>query len=528
MLKKLKYIFVLLIIAVLSSCKQNSNDTMENMLPTNITVSGSSFVDQYGRQVILTGVNLVNKNPDVNYIGTEDSTTFSNLKKWGFNVIRLGIIWDGLEPEPGKYDETYLSKIDQQVKWAADAGLFVYLDMHQDLFSVKYSDGAPEWATLDEDKPHYTGDVWSDSYLISPAVQTAWDNFWKNTSITSGMGVQDYYANAWMHIAKRYKGNKTVIGYDMMNEPFAGSDAQMYMPILFTAYAQLYETETGNKISAEEVAMKWSTTDGRYEALKLLNDKEKFAAVVTSVYDLNAAFEKNTLQTFYQKVADSIRTIDMEKVLFFNHSYFCNSGVPTALEPMKLADGQRDSLVAYAAHGYDLLVDTKNLENSSSGRLELIFESINNSAARMHVPVIIGEWGALGADSEGMKNLAARNIDFINEYKFSDTYWAYDPGIENYAYFKEMLVHPYPYAVSGKIKMFSYSETTGEFVCEWTENKELEKPTLFYVPDLQKANLETITETYHIAPIKNSGAGYLVFPSKGKEGKRAVRFIYRY
>ena len=136
-----------------------------------ITIDGTSFVDGAGRQILLNGVNLVNKNPEEQYIGKEGPETFQNFKKWGFNVIRLGIIWDGLEPEPGIYNEAYLKKIDQQIEWAKAAGLYVFLDMHQDLFSVKYSDGAPQWATLDEGKPHVTGSVWSDAYLISPAVR---------------------------------------------------------------------------------------------------------------------------------------------------------------------------------------------------------------------------------------------------------------------------------------------------------------------------------------------------------------------
>lgn len=57
---------------------------------------------------------------------------------------------DRLEPEPGVYNEDYLKEIDERIQWAEQNNLFVVLDMHQDLFSVKYSDGAPEWATLDE------------------------------------------------------------------------------------------------------------------------------------------------------------------------------------------------------------------------------------------------------------------------------------------------------------------------------------------------------------------------------------------
>src|SRR5690625_7193003 len=103
---------------------------------------------------------------------SDDPELFRVFRDEGINVLRLGIIWDGLEPEPGQYNEAYLKEIDKRIEWAAKNNLYVFLDMHQDLFSVKYGDGAPEWATLDEDLPHVTGDVWSDAYLMSPAVQT--------------------------------------------------------------------------------------------------------------------------------------------------------------------------------------------------------------------------------------------------------------------------------------------------------------------------------------------------------------------
>ena len=109
----------------------------------NINVDGQVFRDSLGRQIILSGVNLVNKDKSVNYIGPEGEETFMNFKKWGFNVIRLGVIWDGVEPSPGVIDESYLSKIDNQIKMAGDYGLFVFLDMHQDLYSVRYGGRGP-------------------------------------------------------------------------------------------------------------------------------------------------------------------------------------------------------------------------------------------------------------------------------------------------------------------------------------------------------------------------------------------------
>ena len=61
------------------------------------------------------------------------------------------------------------------------------------------------------------------AYLESPRVQGAFDAFWINQPDGQGVGIQDRYAQAWKHLAQRYADNKTVIGYDLMNEPFQGS-----------------------------------------------------------------------------------------------------------------------------------------------------------------------------------------------------------------------------------------------------------------------------------------------------------------
>ncbi|RLD57590.1 MAG: hypothetical protein DRJ05_09460, partial [Bacteroidetes bacterium] len=158
MKNNLLFFLALGIILSFASCTQkdqNKSIDAEETFTKPVTINGTKFIDGFGRQILLNGMNLVNKNRNENYIGEyANPEIFKNFKKWGFNVIRLGIIWDGLEPEPGVYNEEYLQEIDKQIKMAEENGLFVFLDMHQDLFSVKYSDGAPKWATLDEEKPH--------------------------------------------------------------------------------------------------------------------------------------------------------------------------------------------------------------------------------------------------------------------------------------------------------------------------------------------------------------------------------------
>jgi hypothetical protein len=71
---------------------------------------------------------------------------FANLQSWGQNIIRLGVMWAGLEPTQGEYNETYIQIIESIVNKASRYGIYTLLDMHQDLLSEKFcGDGLPLW-----------------------------------------------------------------------------------------------------------------------------------------------------------------------------------------------------------------------------------------------------------------------------------------------------------------------------------------------------------------------------------------------
>jgi endoglycosylceramidase len=485
-----RFSVILFIAALFVSCNSN---TQHNTGTAFVRLEGQRFMDPEGRQILFSGIAYISKNPQENYIPPDGEEIFDLFNTWGFNCMRLGIIWDGLEPEPGQYNENYLKEIDKRIQWAADHDIYVFLDMHQDLFGARYSDGAPNWATLDEGQPHYTGAIWSDSYLISPAVQTAFDNFWLNSPAPDGMGIQDHYAELWKHIARRYANNTTVIGYDIMNEPFMGSSAQQVLPIMLGAYAQVYAEETGQMPpSAEELEAMWADEASRLKALEFIDNRDRYAKVVDAVYEHSADFERNQLQPMYQKVADAIRSVDRNHILFFNHNYFVNTGISTAVEATTLPDGSRDPLVAYDAHAYDLVVDTKEVENPSYERLEFIFERVAESGKRMNMPVMLGEWGALHGTSQKVIETARHMVHLIETFQFSNTYWAYYNGIADYPYFQQAIIRPYPQYIAGNLIAYNYDFEQGEFTCSWDERGTGKAPTVIYVPNLKDLSQDDI------------------------------------
>ncbi|HUU12308.1 MAG TPA: cellulase family glycosylhydrolase, partial [Terriglobia bacterium] len=297
-----------------------------------LSVKDGRFIDTYGRQVILHGVNLVNKSQASDYIGDETLRDFEQMADWGFNCVRLGVIWDGLEPEPGKFDQRYLEKIDRQIRWARRNGMYVFLDMHQDLFSVKFSDGAPAWATLDEGLPHIaTGEVWSDAYFTSPAVQKAFDNFWANAPAPDGVGVQDHFARAWAHVAKRYAEDPGVIGYDLMNEPFEGTPGAELQGRVMARLAELLAARQGGATSAEDLMKRWATPQGRGELIRAFEDFALLKQLLDFAEPVSQEFERAKLQPMYQRVAHAIRETDSNHILLLEPTISTNAGVRSAL-----------------------------------------------------------------------------------------------------------------------------------------------------------------------------------------------------
>ena len=69
----------------------------------------------------------------------------ARMRRMGINAIRLLVMWEGVEPEAkGQYDEGYVQYLREVVKIAGEYGIYVLMDMHQDMFSrhlgVRYNE----------------------------------------------------------------------------------------------------------------------------------------------------------------------------------------------------------------------------------------------------------------------------------------------------------------------------------------------------------------------------------------------------
>lgn len=181
---------------------------------------GRFLTDADGRAVLLHGPNMVYKRPPYapDAIGFDaDDARF--LAREGYNAVRVGIIYAGVEPERGRYDDAYLDRIARTVRLLGRHGIVSQLDFHQDLYNERFEgEGWPDWAVYDDGLPAAPKLGFPTNYVAMPALKRAFDSFWANRD-----GVQTRYAKAWAHVAKRFRRDPDVMGYDLMNEPWPGS-----------------------------------------------------------------------------------------------------------------------------------------------------------------------------------------------------------------------------------------------------------------------------------------------------------------
>jgi endoglycosylceramidase len=314
---------------------------------------GRTFVaDAQGRALQLRGFNIKTDDPAKD--ATDELLEAGHRR--GFNFLRLSIYWDQFEPTTkGTYDEAYLDAIGAAVDRAAAHGIYVVLDFHQDVYGKKYGGaGIPAWATNDEGLPFTKQDVWLLNYL-QPAVQAAWEHLYEDADIRAAQ------AASWAFVAKRFKDKPSLLGYDLLNEPF------------------------GKLRPGETVA------------------------------DAAERMQRTQLTEMYQRLTDAIRAVDPGHWVFFEPPNVASLGVPVALSKVN-----GDKLIYYP-HFYDAAIESATYTPGEevNGFDPAFFEgwakAIRAYPAEHGYPMMIGEWGIAHPEKPGMDAFVAQSIALMDE-----------------------------------------------------------------------------------------------------------------
>lgn len=428
-----------------------------------IITKSLSFVDESGRQRLLSGMNIDDKhlNQKEFYYDLNEEF-FKKYRAYGFDIIRLAVTWQNLEPEMYCYNEEYLKSLDRIFELAEKYGVYILLDMHQDIYSANdgksVGDGAPSWAAItDGAKPRMPIFVWADGYFFGRWVHNSFDHFWNNDFVR-GVGLQDRYCDLWKMLAKRYGNSPALFGYDLMNEPFPGSMSRRMFLRLVTnvAKAVMFNKKIDRK------RMVTSLFKGDTPSILDCIGGNVIRDVTENIDALSAEFDIKKYSPFLNKTAAAIREVTDNGIIMIEQSYLCNSGIRQSVPPITV-NGKREPLQCFGPHSYDIMVDTPLYKYANADRVKAFFGEMKNTQLRLNVPVIVGEWGGCSDNKDtSWFPHAYELLEYFEENHWGQMYWDYH-GDDLDSPLMTMLSRTRPVAVEGEIKAYSYNVNKKEF-----------------------------------------------------------------
>lgn len=377
------------------------------------------LVDRQGRVLALHGLNL----------GKTDTVTqrrVARLAAEGFTLMRLNIQWEKVEPERGRYDTAYLRYLDRVLGWADRYGVMVLIDWHQDVFGPAFGhNGIPAWATRTDGLPFEPNpDDWFSDYF-QPAVQAAFTHLYDDPDLRAAQTA------AYARVAATLRGHRSLLGYDLFNEPFGPVPGD--------------PTDPANQLAA------------------------------------SVALEQGRLPAMYRRLISAVRAVDRDAWLFVEPTVLVGQGVPTSLPGFRDPRPGADR-IGYGPHYYDTAVESGQDWDPEGGFIEQYEAAIGAYPAAHRLPVLVGEWGPPRATTPGNAELIRRQLGSMPGFASGWAMWYDCDAPEGGGYCvrdadgrpapgKEPAFGPYARAVAGAPGRESYNPTTGEYRLTLTANR---------------------------------------------------------
>jgi endoglycosylceramidase len=383
--------------------------------------------------VILHGLNMAYKLPPYRPraigFGADDARF---LRYNGFNTVRLGLIHKAVEPHPGDYGDAYIANIRATERMLNRHGIFSLLDFHQDLYNEKFDgEGFPDWAVLDDGLPAEPLTGFPGSYITSPGLNRAFDNLWANADGPGGVPIQRRYAAAWGRVASAFESDLGVLGYDLLNEPWPGTD---FSTCLSTAGCPTFDTAK--------------------------------------------------LAPFYRRAIAGIRAADRRHLVFYEPNVLFNFGAGSNLPDFA------SRRLGFSFHDYCLVGLIGGAPSTCAEADAQVFENADARATEGGDALMLSEFGATDdiATLERLAGLADRHMVSWQEWHYcgcadpttsgpGDTQaLVKDPsepprGPNVFRDKLKALARPYPQAVAGTPTRFSFDPATRRFELTYTRRR---------------------------------------------------------
>ncbi|MBV9410310.1 MAG: cellulase family glycosylhydrolase [Acidimicrobiia bacterium] len=389
-----------------------------------LTHAGRWMVDEKGRVVIIHGVNMPSKWAPATYpaalnFGDDDAAL---LAASGMNAVRLTVERYAVEPHPGQFDDGYVQHVQSTVELLARYGIRSLIDFHQDEWGPVFLDnGFPDWMTVTDGLPNVTQVGFPAQYFLNPALNRAFDHFWANDVGPSGHHLQDDDANLLAHVAGRLAGESGVMGYEVMNEPWPG-----------TQYPTCVVPGVGCPV-----------------------------------------FDKGAYSAYYGKVIPKMRAADPKHAVWYEPLTTFNEGVPTSVTPPK------DANLGFAFHDYGACSEYAGAAPAGSPKVpntlcqpfdDNVMTNAEAHSAATGSALLETEFGAY-ADSAGI----AHQLDAFDAHMMPWMFWSYTnyvvavngdgslkpaSGTNVNGGMVATLARPYPQLVSGTPKGWTFDTST--------------------------------------------------------------------
>eukprot|EP01147_Barroeca_monosierra_P006828 gene6828-394_t len=400
----------------------------------NLSWISTSTIDLTMRDVdnrvrLFHGVNHVTKKFPWYPAALLNSTYVKSMAAVGVNVVRLGFMWTGAQPREQEFNITYFETIAKIIDNLAEKGIYTLLDVHQDALSSKFCsyDGIPLWVANRSIPRHsfpwpFNGSCssrpWSMNELTEACSQ-AYDDFYHNFH-----GMRDAFVQFWSMTSRYFKNKSSVIGYEIINEPFAGdvyAKPQLFLP---------------------------------------------------------GVAGRENLMPFYDHVVPEIFQQDNRHLVFFEPvtwgMVFNGSVFGSGFDHVPGGETYRNRSV-FSFHYYCWLYDIPG--NPSTFQRDVcdhllgtqVFDAVRKDVNHLRTVPFLTEFAASTCDpNTGNRTECLAVLDLCDEHMVSWIQWP--TGVEmvrdsyNWQIYAEMgLSRPYPEAVAGSIQSISFDDRTHHF-----------------------------------------------------------------
>ncbi len=393
--------------------------------PHQLQRDGAFVVDEHGRVVLLHGVNVVWKAPPFvppDEPGGLSDVDLDRIAAHGWNVIRLGVTFEGIMPTKGVVDQAHLAAIESVVERIAERGMYVLLDLHQDVMGKPWGNGFPAWAIhhspeLEALEP----DLGFPLNSARPSHNLAWDAFWADRPLATGdpKGPVGYLADAIAALVERVGDHPGLAGLEIINEAWAGT------PVLT-------------------------------------------CAALPAGCPLVDAY----VQATWQRLTDRIREEDPDLLVWWEPASTWNLTAPSHLAAPPLTPAIADPQVAFAFHDYcafgelsTYLGSPPELQQTCDVHHGITWANAATFKARTGLPQLVTEFGNIDDGAELERSLRLSDDTFTGWQ-----YWHYGAGFDlrpasTEPFSPDQLQHlarTYPSATAGTPIDLSFDPASGE------------------------------------------------------------------